>query len=66
MFIIESEDMKKGGSVKWDGLYRLRHLTLKKKKNFFINFGKKKSTNFYLAIGETPGWETEEIVNKIY
>jgi hypothetical protein len=27
MFIIESEDMSKGGEVKWSGKYRLRHLT---------------------------------------
>ena len=47
MFIIETDEMKSGGLVKWENKYKLRHLTFIYL--LFIFFIKR--TNQYLAAG---------------
>jgi len=37
MFVVESKTMDKGGLVKWDKYYRIRHLT----SNLYLSVGKK-------------------------
>jgi hypothetical protein len=42
MFIIESENMDKGGKIRWDKFYRLRHLTT----NYYLGLGKSSNHNY--------------------
>lgn len=63
MFMIESEDMRNGGLVRWDQSYRLRHLTyfFIRKNNILLKKCYFFRSNRYLTLGDTPSWETEEI-----